>query len=590
MKNLCSKFVAYASCLCVLLSCSQSQLGIGESGIYTSTLFGENVFVFDGSMDQGQVQQFLDDLHHQQAFNEFGNERYALLFKPGKYPLDITVDYYTQALGLGQVPGDVEVHGAVQSITTTEGTKVTTMFWRGAENFRVFRPNKEMMYWAVSQAAPMRRMHVDADINFDKHGWASGGLLANSIIEGRAGLTSGQQWFTRNSQFDHWEGGNWNRVFVGVEGKVKEMWPERPTTIIDTTPIIREKPILVFDDERKYSIFVPKLQKNTRGVSWQDDEEGEHIPLTKFHIAKPNHDNAHSINRALADGKHILFTPGIYLIEKSIKVVHPNTVLFGIGLPTLIPTDGNAAIETQDLSGIKIAGIMVDAGLKKSESLISIGEQNSQRDHSDNPISLNDVYCRVGGAIAGTAEVCVTINSHNVIVDHVWLWRADHGAGADWNINKSRNGLIVNGDDVVIYGLFNEHFQEYQTLWNGERGQTYFYQSEIPYGPPNFASWNSNGKSGFASYKVADHVKQHQAWGLGIYSFFRGEETEKNNMRLENAIECPQHENVTFTHMSIFAGLSGGINHVINGEGPKVDVGQLKTFEKYPSDRFKPDK
>jgi hypothetical protein len=229
-----------------------------------ASIFGKNVFVFDDSMDQNSIKNTLQALHEQQQHSEFSAERYALLFKPGSYDLDITVDYYVQALGLGRYPDDVTINGAVQSITTTSNNKVTTMFWRGAENFKVVPKDDEMIYWAVSQAAPYRRMHVAGDINFDKGGWASGGVLANSFVEGRAGLTSGQQWVTRNSRIGLWEGGNWNRVFIGVEGAPNDEWPEKPTTIIDKTPVVREKPFLTFTESGDYAVLFLHFAEKAR--------------------------------------------------------------------------------------------------------------------------------------------------------------------------------------------------------------------------------------------------------------------------------------------------------------------------------------
>lgn len=553
-----------------------------DTSPYSST-FGENVMVFDDTMDQRAIQRTLDALHRQQSLDEFSSNRYAILFKPGTYNLDVTVDYYVQAAGLGRIPGDVTIKGAVQSTSSTEGNKVTTMFWRAAENFRVVPEGEGPMLWAVSQAAPYRRMHVEGDIQFDKGSWASGGVLANSIVEGRAGLTTGQQWFTRNSQIGSWEGGNWNRVFVGVEGAPPANWPEKPVTVIKTTPVIREKPFLMVDEAGNYGVFVPELARNTRGASWADgQEEGELIPISEFHIAQADEDTAASINKALDAGKHVLFTPGIYALEDTIRVNKPNTVLLGLGLPTFIPQTGKVAIETRDVAGVKIAGVMVDAGPQQSPVLYKIGEDGASAHNADNPISLHDVFCRIGGYVDGRADVCVTINSNHVVADHFWLWRADHGVGYEWqDDNSSHNGLIVNGDDVTIYGLFNEHFQGYQTLWNGERGRTYFYQSEIPYSPPSLEVWNDSGKAGFASYKVADHVKQHQAWGLGIYSFFRGEPTVSNNVRLENAMEVPAASGVSILHIATFAGLNGGINHMINGLGPTTEVGQLNLYTSY---------
>jgi hypothetical protein len=545
-----------------------------------SSIFGKNVLVFDDSMNLDSIKMKLEALHEQQKYNEFGLERYALLFKPGSYDLDVTVDYYVQALGLGRYPDDVTINGAVQSTSSTSDNKVTTMFWRGAENFKVVPKNGEMIYWAVSQAAPYRRMHVAGDINFDKGSWASGGVLANSVVEGRAGLTTGQQWMTRNSNIGSWEGGNWNRVFVGVEGAPNDTWPAKPTTVINKTPVVREKPFLTYTESDGFAVFVPELLRETSGSSWMNrDEKGELISIADFHIAFPDKDNSISINQALADGKHILFTPGIYDLDETLTIKKPNTVMLGLGLPTLIPQNGEIAVATHDISGVKLAGFMVDAGPELSPSLIQIGTEDSDEDYSDNPISLHDIYCRVGGAVAGQAETTITINSNYVIGDHFWLWRADHGTGTEWMDGQNKHGLVVNGDHVTIYGLFNEHFQGYQTLWKGEDGRTYFYQSEIPYSPPSLELWNDNGKPGYASYKVADSVQNHEAYGLGIYSFFRGEPTVSNNVRLENAMEVPDNSGIVITHISTFAGLNGGINHSINGLGESTEVGELKLYD-----------
>jgi len=302
------------------------------------------------------------------------------------------------------------------------------------------------------------------------------------------------------------------------------------------------------------------------------------IPIKTFHIAFPNKDNATSINQALADGKHILFTPGIYEVDETITITKPNTVILGLGLPTLIPQNGDIAIATHDIPGVKLAGFMVDAGPGLSPTLIQVGSEDADADYPDNPISLHDIYCRVGGAVEGQAESTLTINSNYVIGDHFWLWRADHGTGTEWKNGQNKHGLVVNGDHVSIYGLFNEHFQGHQTLWNGEHGRTYFYQSEIPYSPPSNAVWNDNGKPGYASYKVADSVKNHEAYGLGIYSFFKGEPTISNKVRVENAMEVPEHSGIVIEHISTFSGTNGGINHSINGLGPSTDSLELKHY------------
>jgi len=522
--------------------------------------FGSKVMVFDASMDMKRIQAALDAVHAQQQHNQFTAERYAFLFKPGKYKLTIDVDYYVQAAGLGMLPGDVVIEGAVQSKAVTRDNNVTVMFWRSAENFLV--DARQKVYWAVSQAAPLRRMHIKNDLQFDRGGWASGGFLANSIVEGSAGTHSGQQWFTRNSRFDSWVGVNWNATFVGVENAPQEKWGERPYTVVDKTPIVREKPFLAIDKEGHYGVFVPDVRRDVKGVSWENEQEqGRFFSINDFYIAKPEVDTAATINAALKRGNKLLLTPGVYKTGEAIQVSNPHSIILGLGLATIMPQTGKPALLTADVDGIIIAGIMLDAGPVNSPVLLQVGERGSGNDHSMDPTTIHDVYCRVGGPAAASADICVEINSSNVVADHFWLWRADHGVDATWEDTKSKNGIIVNGDDVTIYGLFNEHFQEYQTLWNGERGETYFYQCEIPYDPPTQQQWMSGATLGYAGYKVAGGVQQHRAFGLGIYSFFR------NEVILENAIETPQGDAIEITHSVNFSSRKGGIKHHLNGDG-----------------------
>ena len=187
------------------------------------------------------------------------------------------------------------------------------------------------------------------------------------------------------------------------------------------------------------------------------------------------------------------------------------------------------------------------------------------------PSAIFDVHCRVGGADPGTAASCVTINSRNVLIDNTWNWRADHGAGVGWTSNVAANGLIVNGDNVTAYGLFVEHFQQYQTLWNGNGGAVYFYQSEMPYDPPNQAAWQeSPGHDGYPSYKVANGVASHFAEGVGVYSVFT------NDVSAENAIETPP--GASMSHLVTVSLASGTIQHIINDTGGSVGNGTQTAF------------
>src|ERR1041384_3502497 len=79
--------------------------------------FGPNVKIFDPSMTTSQIKAVVDDIANQQVSNEFGTQRYALLFKPGSYgspadPLNFQVGYYTDVARLRRAPRDAPPTGA----------------------------------------------------------------------------------------------------------------------------------------------------------------------------------------------------------------------------------------------------------------------------------------------------------------------------------------------------------------------------------------------------------------------------------------------------------------------------------------------
>jgi hypothetical protein len=244
--------------------------------------------------------------------------------------------------------------------------------------------------------------------------------------------------------------------------------------------------------------------------------------------------------------------------------MRPDTVVLGLGFATIRPIHGTAAMTTADADGIEIAGLLFDAGPESSPVLLDVGPEPGKARHVQNPITLHDIFFRVGGAGVGRARTNLRINSNDVIVDHTWIWRADHEEGVGWTSNTSANGLVVNGDDVTVYGLFVEHHQQFQVLWNGNGGRTYFYQSEIPYDPPDQPSYSSApGTNGWASYKVADSVTSHEAWGLGIYSVFI-----EPQIVLSRAIEVPRKPGIRFHHLiTVALGNHGEISHVIDDKG-----------------------
>ena len=452
----------------------------------------------------------------------------------------------------------------------------TCNFWRTLENFAVTPSStKGVTRIAVSQAAPLRRLHVKGELHlfdFDAKwnaGWASGGFLADSLVDGEVVPASQQQWLSRNCKWSRWSNGVWNMVFVGNDNVPTGEFPNPPYTVVDKTPIIREKPYLYIDSSGQYFVFVPALQTDTQGVSWAGGSTpGTSISIDRFFIAQPSTASAASINSALAAGKHVLFTPGNYSLSDTLKVTKANTIILGLGVPSLVPTTGLPAISVADVDGVTIAGLILDAGEVNSASLLEVGKTGSAADHSANPTFLFDLTVRTGGAHAGKNDVGLKINSNDVVADQLWLWRADHGAGAQWTTNPTKNGIVVNGNNVTIYGLFNEHHEEYQTLWNGNGGRVYFYQSEMPYDVPNQSSWMSGKTNGYASYKVADTVTSHEAWGLGVYAYFRDAAVKANSAIEAPAVAGVKFHNLTTVWLNGHAGSE--ITHIINDIGGRV--------------------
>lgn len=566
-------------------------------------LFGDTINLYSPTDDVSVINKEIKAISDEMmpaAKSEFSENRYAIAFKPGVYDINtINVGFYTQVLGLGVTPLDVSIKNI--NVDSCGGENTLINFWRGVENLSVMTGKDDAeVKWGTSQAAPLRRMYVQGKLHFDDIGkTASGGYVSDTYTTGQMGSWSQQQFFVRNSVMTGgWYDGCWNMVFVGCENapQTTENWGSatyQSYTNIEKTEIVREKPFLYLDDNGEYQVFVPGIRKDSAGISWSENNmgEGTSVSIDKFYIAKAETDNADTMNQALAEGKNLILTPGLYDIDSPLKVDNADTIILGLGLATITCTNEETAIKVADVDGVSIAGIIAEAGQPGSKSLIEMGSKDSSADHSSNPSWFSDVYVRVGGYSVGSCEKGIVINSNNVIGDHFWLWRADHGAGAKWDGAKCDTGLEVNGDNVNVYGLFCEHFQKHQTLWNGENGKMYFYQSELPYDVPAQAEWMSNNgtKNGFASYKVADYVQNHEAYGLGVYEVFiyTGEK-----MNLASAIEVSVGTKVFHActnHLSGDNTKSGTITHVVNESGGSVGKGITQQGAKVGIDYYPED-
>jgi hypothetical protein len=201
--------------------------------------FGPNVTVFDPSMPMADIQSTLDDLANAQRSDEMGTSRHAVYFLPGDYgtadhPLRFEVGYYTEVEGLGATPGGVTLTGAplVFNQCYADGSCFAlNNFWRTLGNMTIDVAGGDGcrygMFWAVSQAASMRRLDVNGQLTLMDYctagpQWASGGFIADSRLNGVTINGSQQQWLTRNSVVANWTNGVWNQVFAGVQGAPSE--------------------------------------------------------------------------------------------------------------------------------------------------------------------------------------------------------------------------------------------------------------------------------------------------------------------------------------------------------------------------------
>ncbi|WP_328612803.1 chitobiase/beta-hexosaminidase C-terminal domain-containing protein [Amycolatopsis sp. NBC_00355] len=544
--------------------------------------FGSNVRIFDPSMSAATIQAQLDtDFNNQKdtLTAQFADRRVAHLFKPGTYNnVHDNVGFYTSVAGLGQNPGDVLINGdvTVDAFNASDNGVALQNFWRSAENLAV-NPSGGQERWAVAQAAPFRRMDVRGGLQLypASYGYASGGYIADTKVAGQAASISQQQWYTRDSQLGSWNGGVWNMVFSGTSGAPATTFPNPPETTLATTPVSRDVPYLYVDGTGKYRVFLPSLRTNASGPSWANGSTpGTSAPMSQFYVVKAG-DTASSINNALAAGCNLFFTPGIYHLNQTLNVTRANTTILGIGYPTLVPDNGVNAMQVSDVDGVRLKGLLFDAGTTNSQALLTVGQSGSTASHAANPTTVQDVFFRIGGAIAGKATNSLIVNSANTIIDHIWAWRADHGnAGTvGWNTNTAETGLVVNGANVLATGLFVEHYQKYQVIWNGQGGKTIFFQNEMPYDVPNQASWNApSGVAGYAAYKVGANVTSHEAWGLGSYCFFDTNPAVSSY----HAFEVPNNSGVKFhSLLTVSLNYRGTITHVINDTGGVTPTGTV---------------
>lgn len=512
---------------------------------------------------------------------QFSQQRFAFLFQPGEYNVEVPVGFYTQVAGLGASPWDV-VFTSAKGVFSEMGSRscapgALDTFWRSAENFRTqarfpWAQGQQGMLWAVSQAAPLRRVIIDQDLMLFQtaggsgDGYASGGFMANLRVSGTVWSGTQQQFFSRNCDIQAWQGGVWNMVFAGVAGAPASHCGKGsgagPYVTVDQVPMVADKPFITIGADGQFFLNVPPVKWLLRGTDYENSVQ---VGFEQVYVAAADRDTAETINARLAQGLHVVLSPGVYNLDQPLMVGfggHQGQVLLGLGLATLVAMKGTSAVEVGPAAGIRIAGLILEAGPALSPTLLSWGLPGSPGE-GVNPGFLHDIFLRVGGPAQPTvaqAEVMLQINSGFVVGDNLWLWRADHNsAGAvTGGANPCQVGLVVNGNDVTMYGLAVEHMLQDLVRWNGERGATYFFQAELPYDVTV-----DYGNAGYTGYRVAPFVQQHKAFGVGVYHNFRDAAVIVNS----GIVAPPALERAFVSPLSVYLNGRGTMRHIVNAHG-----------------------
>ena len=429
--------------------------------------FGPNVLLFDPSMPSADIQAQIDKVYAIQQHSEFGSARYALLFLPGEYHVDVPVGFYTQVLGLGATPDAVHITGNVHSDASLPHNNATCTFWRGVEGFSVTPTGR---HHAVGRLAGRA---LPPHARSRQHRAASERRMGQRRLDVRlrssTATSSGpqQQWISRNSEWGSWTGANWNMVFVGIPHPPAGEWPQPPYTKVERTPVVREKPFLEVDAKGNWSVRVPALQtRQPRASPGTAASRPDATSPQPFYIAHADEDTAATINAQLAKAR-ICCSRRASTISRA-HSRHP--ARHGRPRPRLrhaAPHQRHRGHDHRRRGWHHIAGMLFDAGAANLSGALEIGPTAaiaSPREESHLPARC---FLPRWRSRRGQRQGQSRINCNDTIIDHTWIWRADHGSGVGWTSNLSDNGLVVNGDNVTAYGLFVEHHQQFQVLWNG---------------------------------------------------------------------------------------------------------------------------
>lgn len=609
----------------------------------------------------------LEDLVERQA-GHFSNQRVVVFFRPGKYEdINFPVGYWTQVLGLGETPSDVEFTGSLGVYclpANTDNPDVGSLdtFWRSAENFTSNssfvvdedgRPcvpvvkdghvrtsltppyanenlyptaalkedpcPRQGMLWAVSQAAPLRRIRTNHNLHLSLgNNCASGGFMSNIQVGGYLLFGSQQQFCVRNCAAPKQSGGAWSMVMMGCDTDAgdREDWiGSKPKNVVcESHPedgAIIEKPFLFLDKDNVLYLGIPKVEYGVNGINHTAMSANDKVPVDnklRVRVFSP-HESFADLQAAADKGVHIILSPGIYSWGETLVISRHNQVVLGLGMATIqAPGDGSPCIHVRSQTqGVRLSGLSMEASviskfIYTGSTLLTWGEPDDihrkvGKDYVANPSVMHDLYCFVGGRRTERTvkvECMVKIYSSHVIGDNLWLWRADHTKLmeaeppnkpelSEYHVSiegecQCETGLEVYGNFVTFYGLAVEHTSGDMTAWHGRQGRVYFYQSELPYDV--LGANYSKQTTGYRVHAGADH---HLAKGVGVYSYFR----DCPNVHVKSAIAhhalFGKYENVFTVWLNGFSGIESIINE--SGEVTKMP-GKPYSIQSYTGEGY----
>jgi len=227
-------------------------------------------------------------------------------------------------------------------------------------------------------------MHVLGSMVLHQNGgWASGGWMSDSLVDGNVGAGPQQQWISRNSQWGSWTSSNWNMVFVGVPSAPQGEWPRPAYTRVAETPVIREKPFSWSTRSIAGAFAFPRWSTTRRESLALGETAGQSVPLSRFYIAHAGTDSAAALNAQLQAGKNLLSLPESTSSPSPFASPAP-TPSSWTRLRHVEAHAGHAAMTTA-MPMASSSPALLRRSPQVSPSLLEVGPAGSQASHAGNP-------------------------------------------------------------------------------------------------------------------------------------------------------------------------------------------------------------